>query len=483
MSLSVNVDQEVDLEEYYNSNPQPKYPCNDSEKTRWWCLTPYNCLETFNYFIKMLVLPGVIAGIIILIMILTTGAIDNLILLTIISILMYTGSFFISIFTREQTLAWLNKIRENDQVKIVRIQENYETQLVNTIDTLNSIKDPKYIIGFVGDIMMMRDFTLRFDNDVKTFFKKDGGVRIILGNLEGIVRNLDPPEDPPPTKQSHPPEILNQLNQLLLSNNTRWLLCLSNNHSIDFSNHEFHESLKYIQAKEKIDVFGRNDVPNVYIKGPPAINIASATEWSNQHTWKCISKYRTKKLEPYYEKDKFNILYPHWNFENEKYVRKRLQKRAKKLLTNNDDQNWDLIFGHHPHVRQPVIKIREDLLKDDGTPVLDADGNPVQIWKLVAFSGGNFTSGVRWIRRKKHIHGRIMRCEIGPLTKYENKLAVGKVEIVDTVNKEGYDNDRDIDFKTVKFGLGEKGINRIWILVIGLVIVAIVVLLRVFGIF
>jgi hypothetical protein len=75
-----------------------------------------------------------------------------------------------------------------------------------------------------------------------------------------------------------------------------------------------------------------------------------------------------------------------------------------------------------------------------------------------------------------------MRCDIGPLEKDEDRLAVGKVKIMDTVNKEGYDRDTDKDFKNVIFGLGERGIHRFWVLLIGISIVVIVILLRVFGI-
>ncbi|MFX1280486.1 MAG: CapA family protein [Promethearchaeota archaeon] len=469
---------EEKLEDYYNANPPVKHPCNNSKKTKWWCImsyTPYNCHETLNYFLKMLVLPGIIAFCIVLLIIFTTGDVDNFILLTIITSLTYTASIFISFYIRDRILTSRHKIQEEvDKVERITPEENNATVFHYELE-LNPIKETIYKIGFVGDIMMMKKFGLRFENQVKEFFEEDSGVNIIVGNLEGIVR--EPPKDPFLTKQVHPMKILKQLNQLLEGNDIRWLLCLSNNHSIDYGNRKFHESLNLIQEDPKIDVFGRNDVPNVFVERKN-INIASASEWSNQKTWKCISKYRTKKLNPYHDDGKFNILYPHWNFENERYVRRRLQKRAKKLMIgDNDIKSWDLIFGHHPHVRQPVIKVRADYKKG---------GVLIKLWKLVAFSGGNFTSGAKLIRRKKHIHGRIMRCDIGPLKDDQDRLAVGKVKIMDTVNKEGHEIDRNgdkIEFKNVIFGLGERGIHRFWVLLIGLAIVVIVVLLRIFGIF
>ena len=452
-----------DLDTYYGSAPDRKPPCNNSTKTRWWRLSPYNCRETINYFLKMLVLPGLIAGIMILIMILTTGEIANFTLGVIITVLTYTGSIFIALYMRERYFAWYHRIQDQNSLIIP--------------NPLNQIDDTIYKIGFVGDIMMMRDYQLRFSNEIISFFGDENeGVNIIIGNLEGIIKD----EDPSLTKQAHPPTILRQLLHLLRDN--RWLLCLSNNHSIDYGNQDFHNSLLKIQQTPKIDVFGRNDVPNVFVDNQK-INISSASEWSNQKTWKCISKYGTNELSSYYAQDRFNILTPHWNYENERYVRRRLQERSKKLVIDNGNENWDLIFGHHTHVRQPIIKIRENLFDANGNPILDVNNNPKGLWKLVAFSGGNLTSGVTFIRRKKHIHGRIMRCDIGPLTQDPTRLAIGRVEIQNTFNENGRDADTDAKIKTIRFGEGEQGISRFWMLIIGIAIISIVIILRVLGIF
>ncbi|MBY8991455.1 MAG: CapA family protein [Candidatus Lokiarchaeota archaeon] len=452
-----------DLETYYLGNPPRQSPCDNSTRTKWWKLSPYNCRETINYFLKMLVLPGLVAGIIVLLMILTTGDIENFTLWVIITVLTYTGSIFISLYSRERYFTWFHRIQDESSLVIP--------------NPLNEINETKYRIGFVGDIMMMRGYQLRFSNEVIKFFGDvNEGVKLIVGNLEGIIRN----EDPSLTKQAHPSTILRQLSHLLRDNSL--LLCLSNNHSIDYGNQEFHKSLLIIQQTPKIDVFGRNDVPNVFVDNQK-INISSASEWSNQKNWKCISKYGTNQLSSYYAQDRFNILTPHWNYENERYVRKRLQKRSKKLVIDNGNKNWDLIFGHHTHVRQPIIKVRENFLDANGNPILDANNNPKGLWKLVAFSGGNLTSGVTFIRRKKHIHGRIMRCDIGPLTQDPTRLAIGRVEIQNTFNENGRDADNGAKIKTIRFGEGEQGISRFWMLIIGIAIISIVIILRVLGIF
>jgi hypothetical protein len=251
------------------------------------------------------------------------------------------------------------------------------------------------------------------------------------------------------------------------------LLCVTNNHSIDFGNSDFHVSLEDIQKDQRFDVFGRNDVPNVLVKDKN-ISIACASEWSNQKNWECISRYKQNNRRSqrsrcddenytgfFHCDDKFNILFPHWGYENEKYVRTRVQKDAiglitgksqtyspfqnfirvlfRKKVTPNLDKKWDFIFGHHSHVRQPIIEIKD---------TLEINGNNIPYKRLVAFSGGNFTSGANIIRKKKHIYGIIMKCKIGPLKDGNGKLAIGEVKLRRTVNKKG---DKVVDGNTVEY--------------------------------
>ena len=96
---------------------------------------------------------------------------------------------------------------------------------------------------------------------------------------------------------------------------------------------------------------------------------------------------------------------------------------AEKLL-----ETWDLICGHHPHVVQPITKVKK-----------------ANINKLLAYSAGNFAAG---LEVNAHKYGLIMKCEIGPLQSDSSKLAVGKVEWKFTYN----DNDIDENIeKYVKF--------------------------------
>ena len=87
-----------------------------------------------------------------------------------------------------------------------------------------------FTIGFVGDIMKMGKYELKFEKRIKDFFDD---VKLIVGNLEGIITD----KWPGITAQKHNAEILNQLPRLVGPPH-KWLLCTSNNHSADFGHAE-----------------------------------------------------------------------------------------------------------------------------------------------------------------------------------------------------------------------------------------------------
>ena len=466
--MKITRDGTQELGPYYERISSAVYPCDPSDKTKCCAFTPYTKKETINWILKMLVLPGVIAGFIIAVLILELY--NNLVIQILSSVCTTIATFLVYLYSREKILAEYHKIR------------NYEVLKPGITCKLNKIKE-EFSIGFVGDIMMMRDHELKFDLDIEKFFKD---VPLIVGNLEGII----PDQKNTFAKQSHKDEILDQLAKLLKYNNV-WLLCVSNNHSVDFGNNKFFTSTKKIQnpkdeIKEKFNAFGRYDVPRVFVD--KKFCISTATKWSNQKCWDCTSQFDDRKLaDEYYCSDsavKFNILYPHWGFENERYTRRKIQKEAVKLLTCKSQQinedkkkRWDLIFGHHPHTRQPVMIVEEVLKKPDGTLFLDDNDEKILLKKLVAFSGGNFTSGVTFLRKKKHVHGIIMRCKIGPLEKSAEHYAVGEVRWENTFNK------KEGDTKTVVIGEGIADRTRIYILFIGIVAFVIVFLPRILELF
>ncbi|MHA1467846.1 MAG: CapA family protein, partial [Promethearchaeota archaeon] len=459
--MKITHDGSKDLDTYYEEKPDLVHPCQPSDKIDWLCLSPYDRKETFYYILRMLLLPGGFAALIIFGALF--GLYNNLIIQQLSFGLTYIGTLLISIYYWERGRENRFAIPESEVLK-------------PGIFPLNPIKKPILSIGFVGDMMMMRKFLLTIDTPIKNFFR---GVDFIVGNLEGIIIN----KKPFLTQQAHPEEILTPLASLL-TNKSKWLLCVSNNHSIDFGNNKFNDSIKIIQNpnkpenQKKFIAFGRNDVHSAFINDK--FSISTGTKWSNQKNWKCIPKFGNSEQDHYYNDGKFNILYPHWGYENERYVRSSIQDKGRELLTAGE-KKWGLIFGHHPHVRQPVMIVKDKLMKPNGTPLKGLDGNNIVIKKLVAFSGGNFTSGVNFLRKKKHIHGIIMRCEIGHLINDPNQIAVGVVKLQNSFNEKVPNSQQKT--KIVKIGDGIAGRSRSYYVILGILLLVTVILLKLLELF
>lgn len=332
--------------------------------------------------------------------------------------------------------------------------------------TVNDLQNVIYNIGFVGDIMKMGKYQLIFEKRVKKFFN---GLDLMVGNLEGVITNTKWRGF---TAQRHKASILRQLRRL--GHHPRdWLLSTTNNHSSDFGDKEFQKSNIIIRSKG-YNVFGdhqkHQDHQSFVFKNE--INIVSGTMWNNQRDHESVSQF--ENIDKYYINDKLNILFPHWHYENESYVRKRNQvksialifmgyylvlerikhkvynkikalkiykeliiflkyrnirryfsivdplvnrkdyrifnRKFKQKITNNDVKGWNLIFGHHSHVPQPITDYNS---------------------RVLAFSGGNFTSSQT---RKKHISGLILKCQIGQL-KNSKQLGIGKVDWSYSINE------------------------------------------------
>jgi hypothetical protein len=343
------------------------------------------------------------------------------------------------------------------------------------------LEEIKYRIGFVGDIMKLDDCSLEFEKRVQKFF---GDVDLIVGNLEGIIlKNAE--KRGGIAAQYHKKDILPKLEKIFQPSearmvDTKWLLCISNNHSADYGDDEFNESRTFIDRDEKFFTFG--DVNNQSFewgknKEKDEINFVTGTMWSNNKVTPSIARFT--ECEEFQNPEKFNILFPHWHYENECYVRPKIQRKGISLKLTNQYKNrnwltiyeiikrytpkiifdriqkklppfqklskklpyfkritisesnkyedkWNIIYGHHPHVPQPIMNY--------GTGIL-------------AYSGGNFTSSKR---RKKHISGLIMKCEIG---RYDNSgpLVLGKVHWCYTINER----------KKKRIGDGENNIAKV----------------------
>lgn len=438
--MKLQTSKGIPLDRYYSSKEGISGGQQKPIKAKKWGISPYEIEETIYYFGKHLALPG-IAGLLIPLMIIF-GIFDNSLFETLSYVVYTIAAILLLSVGRELIRGWRYKIKEG----VIYLPGPYyfRREAEDYVPRINEISEIKYRIGFVGDIMKMNDFDLEFHPDIKSFFKDTD---LIIGNLEGIIK-----QPCPKLKQAHKDDILEKLERLL-SDNTKWLLCLSNNHGEDFSNTLFNQTIQTIQKDPKFDVFGRHDISFIHNQEED-ITIACATQWSNQKTWNYTFKYTNPDIDinnyiknPKYpfrliQNNNFNILLPHWGFENEKYVRTRFQKDAKALLTGKWDRyrgiqkmyrtrlsrgifahpnhKWDLIFAHHPHVLQPIMTVPDEFKTKEG--------KSISLNKVIVFSAGNFTSGANIIRKKKHISGIIMKCEIGPLTECNEKLAIGKME-------------------------------------------------------
>ncbi len=324
------------------------------------------------------------------------------------------------------------------------------------------VKNTIYTIGFIGDIMKMDKYNLKFEKRIQKFFD---GVDLIVGNLEGIILTNETKNGGIAT-QNHNIKILEQLEQIVPKSKqehkrSKWLLSVSNNHSADFGVKGFKISRDIINNNPNFYAFGDLDLDKKHSSFPwdptqnmDGINIVTGTMWTNKKSQNLITRF--KSYNKHYKTGKFNIFFPHWHYENECYIRSKIQRKTislilkgeykernwikiyklmeyfspiKKILKlplvqrilkflykkpkepeEGEKQKWDLIFGHHSHVPQPI--------KDYGSGIL-------------GYSGGNFTSSKR---RKKHISGLIMKCEICKVNN-SNQLKLGKVHWCYTRNE------------------------------------------------
>lgn len=328
--------------------------------------------------------------------------------------------------------------------------------------------EAKYKIGFVGDIMSLGEYDLSFEERIRKFFKE---VDFIVGNLEGIILIIKDQDQEPKggiVAQNHNVNILEKLGTIFDDANPKvqkWILCVANNHSADYKSDYYYNSLDIIEKADNFIPIGDFKKPNyVWPKNneEKEINIVAGTMWSNKKVKDLVT--RVKHCNQSHIPGIFNILYPHWHYENECYIRSKIQrqsinlqllgsykdkdwrvifkimkhftpdvilekilpkiplvqrimnhipyikklKKVPKIVEKN--QKWDFIFGHHPHVPQPITVYGKGVL---------------------AYSGGNFTSSKR---RKKHISGMIMKCEIGQKNNTGSFL-LGKIEWCYTINE------------------------------------------------
>jgi hypothetical protein len=251
---------------------------------------------------------------------------------------------------------------------------------------LNEIS-PQMTLGFIGDIMQMKEKELTFGEDLRRFL---ADADFLIGNFEGVISSAKPVA----LASTHSERTLAALASLFEPEKT--LLGNANNHSGDFGWEEFNKNYQLQQDHGFLTV-GRKDEPAILLDG--RVNVAAVTKWSNQ---RCLHVAELEDIDAAFAPDAaFNILFVHWGYEMQLYPNPEQIQFGKDLL-----DTWDMIIGHHSHCPQPVTSYE----------VHDSR-------KVVAYSLGDFCTHLRF---KKHRYGIVVKTEVGP--DGEGNWKVGKIE-------------------------------------------------------
>ncbi len=347
---------------------------------------------------------------------------------------------------------------------------NNDERCIRKVILNETLKDTVYSIGFLGDIMPLENYNVKPSQEVIDFFEK---VDIIVGNMEGVIihdsecyksyydpvvvkkiakkkikvpskekgklKEIDITESVSGTNcKQFKMRILEFLKEVVLDKD-KWLLSVSNNHAGDFQSGRF-EGMLYILKIAGFNYFGDFDnhskqFPAINKDNICQINIHTGTMWVNKSFKNILMVSRFIKCGMLAKEGHFNILYPHWHYENEPYVRRSFKFKSRNLLTygrymstkeakftNLESKvfTWDFIFGHHSHIPQRIEVV-------DVAPI----GK-----KFLAYSGGNFTSGEP---RKKHRYGIISKVDFA-IDPAKKKLVVKEVRWSFTYNDKPKDD-------------------------------------------
>ncbi len=261
------------------------------------------------------------------------------------------------------------------------------TEFLPQVTEVNPIT-PNLKLGFLGDIMPMKEKQLQIRPEIVDFFKD---VDYLIGNFEGTITAK---EEEVFMAQKHSEDIIKNLKTLCPPE--RFILGSANNHAGDFGWSEFNNSYELLKEEGFLTV-GRRDEPSILLNGQ--VSITACTSWSNQPNTPYII-YMDEIDELINPEADFNILYPHWGYEIQLYPNPKQIRFAKSLLGK-----WDLIIGHHSHCPQPITSYPRD-----------------GVSQVVAYSLGDFTIA---INMKKYHWGMIAKVELGP---GEEGWQVGTVE-------------------------------------------------------
>ena len=246
----------------------------------------------------------------------------------------------------------------------------------------------KYTLSFIGDIMDMKFKNLIIDDSVKKFVR---GSDFLIGNFEGTLTSKKKVMN-----KRHKPQIMDALETLFSPKKT--YLSVANNHSGDFGLLSFSQSVNQLKERD-FNVFGTGKKP--FVDLAEDIRVTGSTRWSNRP---CNYLVELEESYQYLKEDSCNILFPHWGYELELYPRIETINHGRIIL-----DKFDLLIGHHSHCPQPLSFLPFD-----------------NINKLIAYSLGDFCSGLGGKKLEMMNYGIIIKTEIG--TNPEGKWLVGKVD-------------------------------------------------------
>ena len=280
-----------------------------------------------------------------------------------------------------EKLVWIKNLMfgPSDQYKEL-------SQFIPQTTTLNQIT-PKLTLGFFGDIMQLKDKNLEFGEDLKQFFTE---ADYLVGNFEGVISS----EEGVLLASTHTQQVLLALKRLFPPERT--ILTNANNHSCDFGWAEFNKSYQ-LQKDQGFLAIGRKDEPSITLID--GVSLTNVTKWSNQP---CTHIATFADIDAGYNSEAFfNILSPHWGYEQQMYPNPVQIQTGVGLLNK-----WDMIIGHHSHCPQVISSYEVNNSK-----------------RLLAYSLGDFCT---FLEIDKYDYGIVVKVEIGPDS--EGKWHVGKVD-------------------------------------------------------
>jgi hypothetical protein len=256
--------------------------------------------------------------------------------------------------------------------------------------TLNKGIKAKYKLIFIGDMMPTGNSFISISPALREFLS-DGDY--LVANLEGVITESKKGALILVSDRRHTKRIIDMLANIFPPR--KIYLSVANNHSGDFGEEEFFESVKMLES-QNFNVFGWNERPFADINGE--VRIISGTMWSNRP---CDYVFMLEGAEDQIKPGAFNFLYPHFGYEFELYPRPAIVKIGKELI-----QKFDALIGHHSHCPQPI-----------------SAESVSGVNKLLGYSLGNFFS-VR--ATKKYQYGIVLKVELGQ--NEEGEWLVGEVQ-------------------------------------------------------